>query len=513
MTSPTPLAASLPVKQLDAKHPDYVANANSWDDLDLLYRGGEALKTKAEHFLIKRPKELAEVYAARVQRFTYQNILGTALGWYQTAMFKTDPDIHIKRGDADLDETNDDFYTRFLADCDRSGTTLVDMYRRVFLSSLLFRSAFVLTDLSKIGDQPATLAEQKALGALDPYLVLYDPRQVINWECDAYGNLAWVVIATTTEQRTFGSDEAVVDRWYFFDTAQYAVYESKRKDPSQKEQVASLVDSGPHALADAGRVPIRWIQLPDGLWLASRVYLNALAHLNLQNAYFWGLFMACLPVLYIKGQFSVPPTMTETAYLEIAENGGIGYVEPSGTSYKIASEEISALREEMYRQLYLQAQGRSSSATPSAQSGYSKEMDMAPSRDVLNGLGDILRAGMQAVLDDVATVRGDADLTFDVRGFGFDDNNEAGELATAQLAIDLDLPSDTLEKEIQKRVARVILKDARPEVVQTVEGEIDAATPKSEREEQAKAEQQQRMQGALQTALGRYESKDATSQL
>lgn len=509
----TTLATTLPTKQLDAKHPYYTANAPAWDDHELLYIGGQALKAKADHFLVKRPKELAEVYAARVQRFQYQNILGTAIGWYQAAMFKTDPDIHIKKGEADVEEVTGEFYARFCSDCDRAGTTYVDFARRMFLSMLLYRSAFVLEDLPKIGDQPATLAEQKALGALDPYLVLYDPRQVINWECDAYGNLLWVVIATTTEQRTFGSDSSVVDRWYYFDRSQYAVYEAKRPDPAKKAEVATLTGSGPHALAEAGRVPVRWVQLPDGLWLANRVYLQSLAHLNLQNAYHWGLFMACLPVLYVKGQFVNPPSVTETAYLEIEENGAIGYVEPSGTSYKIAAEEIAAVREEMYRQLYLQAQGRSSDATPASQSGYSKEIDMAPSRDVLNGMGDILRASLRTILGDVAAIRGDNDLTFDVRGFGFDDNNESGELATAQLAFDLDIPSDTLEKEVQKRVARVLLKDARPEVVQSVETEIDSAPGRSEREAQAKYEQQQRMAGALSNAMNRFTGKEATSEL
>ena len=95
MTTPTPLA-SMSVKDLDAQHPDHAANAQTWCDVDLLYRGGGALKARAERFLVKRPKELAEVYAARVARFFYQNILGTALGWYESAMFATDPDIHIK---------------------------------------------------------------------------------------------------------------------------------------------------------------------------------------------------------------------------------------------------------------------------------------------------------------------------------------------------------------------------------------------------------------------------------
>jgi hypothetical protein len=313
----------------------------------------------------------------------------------------------------------------------------------------------------------------------------------------------------------------------------YAVYEATHEEHStpearsMEEQLAKLVDGpAPHALADAGRVPVQWIQAPDALWLANRIYLHAIAHLNMQNAYFWGLFMACLPVLWVKGEFTTPPAIVETGYLGLTEQGGIGYVEPSGTSYKIASQEIGALREEMYRQVYLQAQGKSSGATASAQSGYSKEQDMAPSRDVLNGLGDILRAGMQRVLGDVATVHGDADQEFDVRGFNFDDTDEAGEVATVQMARDLEIQSDTLDKEIQKRAARVLMKDGNPDVMEKIEQEIDAAPTKTGQAAQQKADQQQRIQQAisgpattgnpdspLTKALPRFEGKLATSEL
>ncbi|MFN3323427.1 MAG: hypothetical protein ACK5AZ_08025 [Bryobacteraceae bacterium] len=491
-------SATVPVKLLDAKRADYTANAETWDSIELLYRGAHSLKARAERFLVKRPKELSDVYAARVSRFTYQNILGTVLGWYQAAMFETDPDILIRRADdGKLNEEQAAAYQRFLNDCDRCGTTYTDMWRRVYLSMLLFRSAFVLIDLPKIGGEPTTLAEQKAMGALDPYVVLYDPRQVINWETDEYGNLAWIVIQTTTERRAFGAETAVVDRWYYFDKAEYRVYESQRKEAAKKAETAALIDEGRHALADVGRVPVRWIQIPDGLWLASRAFLPALSHLDLQNAYHWGLFNGCLPTLYVKGEFEEPPNRSEISYIQVPADGEIGYIEPSGTSFSIAAAEIQALREEIYRQMYLQAQGRSSTAVASAQSGYSKEMDMAPSRDVLNGFGDVLRAGMQAVLGDVAAIRGDVDLKFDVRGFTFGEDQSGEELKTAQLAADLNIPSKTLEKEVQKKIARCLLKDARPDVIQKVEAEIDAAPTKEERA----AEQEQRQREQIRASL------------
>ncbi|MCC6591594.1 MAG: hypothetical protein IT168_33215 [Bryobacterales bacterium] len=469
MTLPT----SLPVEFLDAQHPDYVLNAGSLDDIELLYRGGQNLKSHAERFLIKRPRELSEVYRARCERFTYQNILGTALGWYQSALFADDPDILIRHGEVEAGDVQREPYMRFFADCDRAGTTFVDLWRDAALSLMLYRSAFFLTDLPKIGDQPATLAEQKALGALDPYLVLYDPRQVINWECDAYGNLSWVVIATVSDQRSFGAATTIFDRWYYFDRTTCGVYEARREKNGEKAETAALIHSGPHALAEAGRVPVRWIQLPESLWLANRAHLQVIDHLNQDNSYSWALFMACHPVPVIKGDYKQPPQNTEVSYIHLAENGAFEWAEPSGASFEHSANRIAALREEIYRQLYLQAQGRSSTASASAQSGFSKEMDMAPSRDVLNGFGDVIRAGMKNVLLDVAAIRGD-DLTFNVTGFDFDAEDPA-DIESDQATLDMSIPSSTLRKEIWKRAAMRKLKDARPEIRESVKAEIDAS--------------------------------------
>ena len=521
----TTFAGTLPTKDLDLQHPDFVERLDCWNDIDSLCQSGFRMKKKAEHFLTKRQKELAEVFAARVQNFTYQDILGTVLGWYQAAMFKDAPDIHVRKGEADADvETPDEFYTAFLADCDRAGTSLVDFAKRLFLSLLQYQTTYVLTDLptTAVETPMATLADQKNSGALNPYVVLYDPRSIINWETDSYGNLLWVVVAITTEQQQFAKAPVLTDRWYYFDRTQYAVYEAARKDRSRKAETATLAASGPHALADKGRVPVRRLALPDALWLANRVYLHALAHLNTENALDWGIKQGCLPVLWIKGDFVEPPVRSEVSYLSIPENGDIGYLQPGASTFEIADKRLSSIREEMYRQLCLQAQGRSSSASASASSGYSKEMDMMPSRDVLNSLGDILRSGLVGIFRDVADAHGDPDLDADIRGLSFDETDEAGELAKFDMFQDSDLAisSPTLEREMKKKQARVMLPDARPALQAIIDDEIDQSTSKVEAQQaadeaaqQQDQQNQQQMSKALTTATSRWSGKQAISEL
>lgn len=467
---------TLPVAALDAQHPVYAANVQAWNDIDTLYCGGAAIKAEASRFLLKRPKEPGDIYTERVSRFTYQNILGTAFGWYQSALFAEDPSVAVLEGSSDASDARKAPYLAFQQDCNRGGKTYVDFWRQAALNLLLFRSAYVLIDLPRTDGAPQSLAEQRATGALDPFLVLYDPRQAVRWSCDDRGNLNWIVFASSAQEDRFGTASAdVIDRWYVFDRSRYAVYQATRRERRQKAETAYLIANGPHALADQNRVPVRWVEVPEALWLANRVYLPSLSHLNMLNAYHWGLFMSCMPLPWVKGGLAQPGPVSEVAWLELAEGGEAGYLEPSGVAYQTAAQELTALREEIYRQMYLQAQARDAGATAQSQSGVSKEQDMAPSRDVLAGLGDVLRAAMQGVLSDVALVRGDSGIRFDVRGFDFDNDDSAAETGADQAVLDMNIPSATLRRELHKRVARRVLKDARAEVLASVESEIDSA--------------------------------------
>ena len=83
--------STLTVKQLNAKHPECANQCATWDEIDLLYTGGNEIKKAASKFITKKPREMQDIYNARCNRFTYQNILGTVIGWYQASMFSEKP--------------------------------------------------------------------------------------------------------------------------------------------------------------------------------------------------------------------------------------------------------------------------------------------------------------------------------------------------------------------------------------------------------------------------------------
>ena len=493
------------VKLLDQQHDDYRDCKVVWQKIDLLSRGGHALEAQAERFLMQRPKELSDIYRSRRMQFTQQNILGTGIGWYQSALFPEDPQVLIRRDEAELAGADADFWTGFQKNCDRRGTKFSNLMADTFETAALFGTAWVLTDLPRQGEFK-TRAQQKAAGALNPYIGLFNPQDVTNWSEDEAGNLDWVVFSSTVTRQSFGGTPKIVDRWCYFDKTTYKVFEAVREDANQKATDAPLVIEGPHALADLGRVPVRRVAVPRILWLGDRVYLQVLNHLNMDNSFGWALFMANMAVPVITGDYKDSPTVSETALINLETGSTFEWSEPKGTSFEHSATRLSSLREEIYRQMYLQAQGRSSKASASAQSGYSKEMDMAPSKDILNRYGEMIREAMVNVLTDVQAARNPKDeLQFSVRGFDFADSDTEQDIAEATGALGLDIQSDTYRKEVQKGICRRVLKDRPPEVLTAIDAEIDSAPTM---EEQAAAEAQQ-MRDRMQLSIQKNFVKDA----
>lgn len=460
--------------QLDAKHREWTANCLYWRDIDLLYRGGAAIRENASLFLVKRPVEPSEVYAQRCARMSYQNIIATATGWYLSSLFEPGPQIQVAGANA----KTVDYLQRFTGNADAGGTALVDMAKGWFERLILDRACYVLIDLPGSA-RGTTLLEQEQSGSLDAFLVSYSARQVTNWGNDRHGNLDWILIATEDHRSTLEGGAQCVERWYHFDRETFTVYESPRdsKDGNGKREVR-VVDTGRHALAEERRVPVRRLCIPEALWLAYRTYPQVLDHLNEENGLGWKLPMSNLAVPVITGEYEQPIKLSETAYIKLDKGATFSWSEPSGNTIEQSAKRLDNLRQEIYRQWYLSAQGRDASAAASASSGYSKELDMMPATDVLNQFGGIFRRELAGILADVALVRGDKSVKIDVHGLVAEDDDD---LAEIQEGMDLAIPSPTLRRHMLKRAARCLASGASPETLQAIDREIDAAPAPAER--------------------------------
>lgn len=501
------LASNKPVKLLDQKHPSYTLNHDAWLDLSILREGGVTMKKHASRMLKMRPREDTDVFAARVDRFTYQNILGTALGWYVSSLFEETPQFFFNdKSGKSIDSSNKvgKFYSDFIDNCDGSGKLFTDFFKHVFSNMLTYGSSWVLTDLRALAEgeeKPSTLEEERSRGLLDPHVVAYNPLDVINWECDANGCLQWVVVKISKQEQGFLSKPHIVDTWYYYDREHYYVYRDRREVTASfsttglENRMAEFVSSGKHALFHKKRVPIRQLKLSEGLWLANSAYLVLIDHLNQDNTLAWALFMSNLAIPVIIGDIDTTNMVqSESGYLQFPAGTTYQWSEPDGKSFQHAAQRLDSLREEAFRCMYLQSQGRSMHATPAMQSGRSKQLEMAPATDMKTGMGGDVRMGMQCVLTDVVDARRDSESVVpDVRGFIFEDDMTTEEVFAVSSLLSLRIPSKKFEKYIYKKVAHSWMPDANREEQEEIDDEIDAGPTIEDRE---KKEQQERVEMA-----------------
>lgn len=512
----TPNEGRVPVKMLDRKSADWTLYHDTWASIDLLYEGATRLKNNVDRFLLKRPKELSDVYQERARQLTYQNLLRNCVGWYLAKMFQKEPQIEGPKKNANFEG--------FLQDCDHAGTTFSDFARRILEGMILYKRAFVLMDKPKPGEQPiATRADEIAQGLDQPYVQMFDPVSVFNWSTDAYGNLKWIVIKAIEfkQDDPLGGIE-VSAHWYVYDTKTVRHYKYTKPEEDQTDEVtffrdscmnqpeavtAELINDRPHVLATQGRVPVRICEVPLSLWFTNGSYLHLVEHLNVLNGFAWKLFMCNHPQLVIQTEGEVGgKTLSEVGYLRLAVEDKIQYLSPGAETFEVSQKYLDTMREEIYRGFHLQAQAKQSTATADGASGFSKEMEMAPAIDILNALGDVERAAMQLVLTDYADAAGNVDAkAINVNGFRFETKPLTSDIAVTQAMDDLGLleTSPTLEKVCLKRIASSAVDGEDEATKTTVMKEIDEAPSRQEAAELEQKQQQQMFTQQLQKATAK----------
>lgn len=525
---PLVLPTEVPVKLINRESAVHKAYGAAWDKIHCLYSGGVEIEANASSFLNKRPKELPEIYTVRLEQFTYQNHMGTCVDWWLAALFEKEPTIE-PRYEADtkvekppmkplvlpappkpgepekppvipepipepkvtvaeppeLAEEDSAFYNEFHDNADRAGTPELEVYREFYKDLILYGRAALLVDLpSKPEEGYPNAAVEKEAGALNPYYVRWDPRQIRNYGLDSHGNLEWIIFSCRDLVAEHAFDaETVYDRWYYFDRKQFAVYEREIKPDERstpEDAKATLKDFGDHALSAENRVPVIYEEIPEGLWLANRAYSAAKKHVNADNILDFALFMAALCMPVIKTASDYKPTLSEAGYIRLQPGDEYSWAEPEGRSFEVLGARCDTLKEEIFRSFYLVAQARTQSATPAAQSGISKQEDMNAPKKVLNLYGDVMRQLIQRARDLVTKLRVDG-IDWDVRGMQFPEDPPDTEVDTVTLALGVGVPSQTFTNEMYKKVVDSLMRDANPQILAQIKGEIEGAPTQAER--------------------------------
>jgi len=433
-----------------------------------LYAGGEQFRERAAEYLVRRHKEGMDVYQERLARVFYENYLGSIVDWYAATLVRREPVVEF----LGADEPAKEFFSGFIQNCDLRGTTLTQFYKQQMIEALVCGKAFLVVDFPRVAAQPLTRADEDALGRSRAYLMQYGADEVINWSYDDKGELDWVVIRTTwlkqDDVRSFGWKRET--RWIHYTRETFAVYERREVDGRKRIE---LVDSGRHGFADIGRVPVFEVKVSEGLWLANKIALLQLEHFNKSNALGWALTMGlfAMPVIYSDKEWN--QITGESYYIQLGPNDRFGWTEPGGNVFQIAAENLTRLKDEIYRVSYLMQQAGEGSSQ--LQSGLSQQWDFSVTQEILRSYGDTVKDSMRNLLNAIALARQDR-LSIDVTGMDeFDITDFSTEAGDARSLLAMNIQSPTLKRQIHKRVALKYLSDARQEIKTRIAEEIDSA--------------------------------------
>ena len=457
----------LPTKNshIELEHPEYTARARMWRRYRHLYAGGEEFREHAAEYLVRRNSEPLEIYQERLTRVFYENYVGSIVDWYAATVVRREPNLEF----SGTNERAKEFLARFVQNCDQRGTTLTQFFRQLLTEALICGKSYVAVDFPKADAPVRTRADEDALGQSSAYLVPYSADELINWSYDAKGELEWVVIRTSwlkqDSVRSFGWKRE--KRWIYYDRGKFEIYERSGGD----EKPVELVDQGQHGLAAIGRVPVFELGVSEGLWLTNKVALLQLEHFNKSNALGWALTMGLFatPVIYSDREFK--QITGESYYIQLGPGDRFGWTEPSGNVYQIAADNLTRLKNEIYRVSYVMQQASGASGAP--QSGLSQQWDFSITQEILRAYGDTLKDAIRNVLTAIVAARQD-ELVVNVTGMDeFDISDFSTDVNDAANLLSLGIRSATLTKQVQKRVAMKYLCDARQEIKNRVAEEID----------------------------------------
>jgi hypothetical protein len=453
---------------INREHPEYVARKAMWRQYKDLYAGGEQLRQNAAEYLVRRHKEPGEIYLERLTRVFYENYIGSIIDWFAATLLRREPILLFESNDAAAKS----FYSVLANDCDLKGTNLSEFFRQQFVQTLICGSSYTVIEFPQAATAAQTRAEEDASGRSRAYLVDYGPDEVINWNYDQWGGLEWAVIRTSCLQQSKITDSRWEreTRWIYYDRQNFEIYR-KAGESAPIEQIGA----GPHALASLNRVPMFRTKVSDGLWLMNKAALLQLEHFNKSNALSWALTMGlfAMPVVYSDREWS--QMAGESYFIQLGPEDKFGWTEPEGKVYQIAADNLVRLKDEIYRVCYLMGQAGTPSDVTLRQSGTSKQRDFAITNEVLRAYGDTVKDVMKQVLWAIAAARQD-EITIDVSGLDeFDIGDLGNELDDAKKLLELGIGSETLTKQVYKKLALKYLCDARQQIKMQVAEEIDRA--------------------------------------
>lgn len=480
---------TLKLEYLESQHEHYKDWLPTWLKIHHLVEGGHLLEKNKEAYLPKRAGEEQAIYQTRISKFTYQNLLGSAIQ-QQSAK--------LTAGSYSISNVDDEFWSNFRENIDSKGRSERDLIGRLFRTALQFGSCYIQVDKPKAAVKPINKLQERQLG-LRPYLVLYTPMDVIDWE-EAGDSLSMVKIRQVSTYRANIFTKPLPKATWTIITPEYILKYSALVKLSKDGRILETLDAdgkGTPVSEDTtiaietavahgmGIMPIRKFELPSDLYVGNHAYLKAFEHLNLDNIKYDSASLATY-IQRVYKPYRVPDEDTSQSFTQespeekmlsgnpyILKAESFSFEEMQGTALTVLGNILEKL-ENQVRDLVALG-GLSADKRAVEQSGVSKKLDMALQELVLRAYGALIVDFYQDILQLVAKAAGMVGDPISVNGFDHFELDSLDDLLSvaSQIQSLQDLLPPTARKLFSRQLSSQLIKNASAEEQQQINEEIE----------------------------------------
>ena len=452
---------SLTLEALDVRHDSYTKEF--WDDLDALYRGGKAFRNRIQNFLPQNELEPSDVYHKRKHNATYRSYMGPIIDYYAAWLFSADFVIRAHSDGKTIDAPPE--YAELREDIGGDVDMKVFVKER-FTKSLIQERSHWLCELPATKEKayPADKAQFENEGFKKACLKKVDAEELLYWELDDDGRLEWCVIHSIRKTRKSISSATFtfVETWAVYDKENCTTYQleyEKGQRPSDPKTVVPETFKYKHGFL---QVPLITLQIPEGMWIANRVYDPQTAHFRLGSALDWSIKRTCysMPVLKLTDD-GKDFTFGAGYYIKLGTEESMEWPAPPTQQFDAISNEVDVHRNDIFRMTHQMALGLDNNAETVGRSADSKDQDNAATRIMLHAYGEIVSKAIEETYELISDAFGDTDVSWSIEGMsGYDTATAPEVIANATNVQLLNIPSKTFLTEIKTKAAMASVPDA-----------------------------------------------------
>ena len=462
---------------LDTKHPDWLAAQPTWE----LFRDvlGDA-EVEKEKYLPRGKDEIDPLYRLRVALSQFIPESPLAIQKILHGLFRETPVRNYK--DAKLEKWTDDV--------DKDGTKWSKFVEQLAEQILGYGTLRLLVNMKSAvpsveGQKPSRADELQQ--NVRPFLVLYSPLSVIDWEVDADGVIQMVMIKETrTEKAPPPTHHVEVTRFVRYTATTMSWWEFAKTDKGF--ELRGAVEDVEHGL---GVVPMVVDYFPKKVKpLVGSGYIRFAARADIQKYQAesdlqWNSHLHAHPTFWAKVKDSLSSIgIGSTAFIKLNPDAGeeVGYVDVPSASFDALQGLIDEKRAVIFRQVGTDPLGILNSGQSTFQaSGVSRAWSFGTSESkVLRAIADRMESVERSVLEIVSRYLSE-------KTYGLGENAFGGEvkypdeydISATQTLLDQTeqtaqmVNSETLIKALHQRLASSLVGDTTPKTLKQIHDEIE----------------------------------------